>query len=523
MNYPKMDPDRVAKLMAEGRMHLEFMAKIYKKQLDQGRHFLHEHPATAVSWDERSIVKLMAHSDVHVTVADQCQYGLKTRGEDGTPMPALKPTRFMTSSVQMSKLLQKRCKKDHKHQPLVSGRCAAAAFYPARLIRTIIKGIRATKDAEGLLPKVNGVHAVVECDASVAVQSKCKKVGGGQITITFDDRNFKPLYRDEYTNEILPAHLIKAAIIDELDYFNSKVWEVTDVQTMKRYKDHKLVRCRWVLCNKGDAASPDVRARLVACEFNYGTTTEASFYAATPPLEAKKILFPKYADEPVRRGKQQRISFVDIRKAYFNALPKRNIFMSLPKELGLPGHWVAKQVRCVYGTRDAGALWEDTYRAALEDMGFKSGVASPCIFSHADRDLVCVVHGDDFTTLGNDDNLNWYEAELAKHFELKLRGRLGVACSGDNEIRILNRIVRIIDRGLEYEADARHVELIVESLQLQDSKPVTSPGVKNPDSSTEAATKDDDPSTSATVQAGLEPDETSEEMLEPENLLDCYG
>ena len=220
MNYPKMDPDRVAKLMAEGRMHLKFMAKIYKKQLDQGRHFLHEHPATAVSWDERSIVKLMAHSDVHVTVADQCQYGLKTRGEDGTPMPALKPTRFMTSSVQMSKLLQKRCKKDHKHQPLVSGRCAAAAFYPARLIRTIIKGIRATKDAEGLLPQANGVHAVVECDASVAVMSKCKKVGGGQITITFDDRNFKPLYRDEYTNEILPAHLIKATIIDELDYFN---------------------------------------------------------------------------------------------------------------------------------------------------------------------------------------------------------------------------------------------------------------------------------------------------------------
>jgi hypothetical protein len=40
--------------------------------------------------------------------------------------------------------------------------------------------------------------------------------------------------------------------------------------------------------------------------------------------------------------------------------------------------------------------------------------------------------------------------------------------------------------------------------------------VKNPDSSTEAATKDDDPSsTSATVQAGLEPGE-----IEPENLLD---
>ena len=81
--------------------------------------------------------------------------------------------------------------------------------------------------------------------------------------------------------------------------------------------------------------------------------------------------------------------------------------------------------------------------------------------------------------------------------------------SSDNEIRNLNQIVRIIDRGLENEADPRHVELIVESLQLQDSKEVSSPGVKNPDSSTEAATKDDDPpaSTTATRQTGLEPGE----------------
>ena len=147
------------------------------------------------------------------------------------------------------------------------------------------------------------------------------------------------------------------AIREELNDFNNTVWHLAEPSDTRKLKDSKTVRSRWVLCNKGDAASPDVRARLVACEVNYGTTTEASFYAATPPLEAKKILFAKYADEPVRLGKQQRISFVDIKKAHFNALPKRNIFMSLPKELGLPGHWVAKQVRCVYGTRDAGALW----------------------------------------------------------------------------------------------------------------------------------------------------------------------
>ena len=82
-----------------------------------------------------------------------------------------------------------------------------------------------------------------------------------------------------------------------------------------------------------------------------------------------------------------RLSFVDVRKAYFNGTPKRNVFMSLPKEMGLPSHYVAKQVRCVYGTRDAGSIWEDVYRAALEDMGFESGVASPCCFVHRTRSL----------------------------------------------------------------------------------------------------------------------------------------
>ena len=79
-------------------------------------------------------------------------------------------------------------------------------------------------------------------------------------------------------------------------------------------------------------------------------------------------------------------------------------------------------------------------------------------------------------------NLNWYETEHAKHFELKLKGKLGVGCPSDNDIRILNRIVKITVKNLAYETDPRHVQLIVESLQLQDSKEVSSPRMKNPDS-----------------------------------------
>ena len=66
-------------------------------------------------------------------------------------------------------------------------------------------------------------------------------------------------------------------------------------------------------------------------------------------------------------------------KAYFNGTPTRPLFMALPNDLGLPSLYVAKQVRCVYGTRGAGSTWEDVCHGGLEVMGFKSGVATPML------------------------------------------------------------------------------------------------------------------------------------------------
>ena len=276
----------------------------------------------------------------------------------------------------------------------------------------------------------------------------------------------------------MPPDLIRRAIIDELDVFDEKVWEIDLKENMYKIPDHVFVRSRWVMCNKGDDAEPDCRARLVACEVNKSGEKNSSFFASTPPLESKKLLFSQYAHERTRGGKPLRLSFVDIRKAYFHGIPKRNVYMSLPKEMGLPSHFVAKQVRCVYGTRDAGAIWEDCYRDALEAMGFRSGVASPCCFHHAEKGLSVVVHGDDFTALGCDAELDWYEKKLAENFELKIRGRVGEGCSGDNEIRILNRIVRLTPNGLTFEADPRHVDLLKQSMGLDGANPVGTPGVK---------------------------------------------
>ena len=115
------------------------------------------------------------------------------------------------------------------------------------------------------------------------------------------------------------------------------------------------------------------------------------------------------------------LSFVDICKAYFNAIPERAIYMTLPKEMKLSPDLVARQVRCVYGTRGAGKLWEETYTQAMEHAGFVTGTADPCVLYHKVCDITIVVHGYDFTALGTDNDLDWHANRLKDNFEIELR------------------------------------------------------------------------------------------------------
>ena len=139
--------------------------------------------------------------------------------------------------------------------------------------------------------------------------------------------------------------------------------------------------------------------------------------------------------------------------------PKRNMFMAPPKELGL-GHMTTQQTKCVYGTRDAGMIWEETYRQRLEDLGFISGRANPCGFHHPEWKLSLLVHGDGFTALGVDASIDKLEAGLKASFEIKVRGHIGKH-SPLKKMRILNSIVTLTNKGILYEADPRHAKLLV--------------------------------------------------------------
>jgi hypothetical protein len=105
-----------------------------------------------------------------------------------------------------------------------------------------------------------------------------------------------------------------------------------------------------------------------------------------------------------------------------------------------------------------------------------------------------VVHGRDFEVLGTDADLDWYEKALQSSFEIELRGRLGEGCPGPQEIRILNRVVSVDSNGLTHEADPRHGDLLMSSLNRNLSNSSATPGVK-PHDRDDLAIKEHEPET----------------------------
>jgi len=143
------------------------------------------------------------------------------------------------------------------------------------------------------------------------------------------------------------------------------------------------------------------------------------------------------------RGKRSlgmKIDFIDIRRAYFHSKARREVYVQLPEEDYTEG-MCGRLIKAMYGTRDAAQNWEYEYSEFMNTIGFKRGKASPCIFYHEARNIRAVMHGDDFTILGNEYDLDWFRREISQRYEVKFRGRIGPSDKDDKAIRILNRVV----------------------------------------------------------------------------------
>ena len=319
--------------------------------------------------------------------------------------------------------------------------------------------------------------------ATVEVEAKDQEGSIRQIywACSFAHKQDKNYYDDVTGKQIKTELVLKARAeqLGEVKKFN--VYGKVPIQNCWNDTGKDPIGVRWLTINKGDDENPEIRCRIVAKEFN--TSKREDLFAATPPLEAKKMLFSFAVTEGIgyQKGKEDegmKLDFIDIRRAYYHAEARRKLYITLPEgdqEEGMCG----LLFKSLEGTRDAAQNWEYTYSKFMTDLGFERGKATPCIFTLSSKNLRVVVHGDDFTVLGHTKDLDWFRQAISDKFTVKFRGRIGPQETDLKAIRILNRVLEWTKEGLVYEADQRHAEIIKDQMGMKnESKGVSTPGVK---------------------------------------------
>ena len=295
-----------------------------------------------------------------------------------------------------------------------------------------------------------------------------------------------PMYWDNISGKPLSTEKVEEARTEEISVINQmQVWEVID-----RPSNEKVIPTRWVDVNKGDEKNVKYRSRLVAKEIKRSNGTPGSwtdFFASMPPITALRILFtlavtkkvPDLKGKLVDMSNETCMIFIDVKKAHFWSPARRRLLVELPPEAGYSHDKVGLLRKSLYGTRDAPANWEAAIKEVMLKIGFVQAKSNSCLYYHEEGQIRIEVHGDDFTAVGPKRRLQWFADSLKKFWTIDIRGILGPpGMKGvDHSIVILNRLVTWTDKGIELEADPRHVALLIQEVGCEGSK-VSTPLVK---------------------------------------------
>ena len=170
--------------------------------------------------------------------------------------------------------IKRDCAGDHRHVVLIGGgRAKRAEVYPGELCKQIIFGSRDQmiydqRLGEGMIGAVDRVD-----DFPI---NHC----------LYTDVRF---YDDISGKELPKEATIKARQKEMTEVLNvHKVYTKVPIKECHDVTGAEPIGTKWLEVNKGDEDEVNIRARLVAQEFNQGKFS--TIFAATPPLEAKKAL-----------------------------------------------------------------------------------------------------------------------------------------------------------------------------------------------------------------------------------------
>ena len=118
----------------------------------------------------------------------------------------------------------------------------------------------------------------------------------------------------------------------------------------------------------------------------------------------------------------------------------------------------------------------------MTGLGFECSALQPAVFWHASRDTLVVVHVDDFLCSGSRANLSWLFRALKEKYDIKM----SMLDKEGQEVKYLNRTIRLTGRGLEIEGDGKHRNILLQEWGMESCR-----GVDNPWSEEVAADTED--------------------------------
>ena len=275
---------------------------------------------------------------------------------------------------------------------------------------------------------------------------------------------------DDVNDIPLPIDKVRAARREEMSYMKGRKFEVVKKSEAYRLTGKGPISTKWVDTDKSHGTGEVlVRSRWVARDFKKrGEKDREDLFSATPPLEFLRYVISRQATRRAD-GRERKTMYIDVKKAHLAARCMEDVFVELPEEAGVEDDECGKLIYWLYGCRQAAQAWEEHYAGVLQAVGFKRLVSSPVAFYHPERDLVVVVHGDDFVFVGVDEQLDWVLGVLEKEYELKNRGRLGSGECDAKEIDMLGRVIRWHEWGLSWSGDGRHKAMMMDYFGMDGS------------------------------------------------------
>eukprot|EP00971_Amphidinium_carterae_P319363 6347305-Amphidinium_carterae.1 len=173
------------------------------------------------------------------------------------------------------------------------------------------------------------------------------------------------------------------------------------------------------------------------------------------------------------RAHENMLAVYDVSVAFFHGRVRNTIYVVPPKEIrATQPLWKLK--RALYGTRDAGQIFQDYINTTLSKVGFVRSQVCGCLFHHREKDVWIVHHGDDFLAVVTEESGAWLDGVMKDGFKIKVMPRIGPG--GARHGAFLHRTLGWTPEGFYWEHDGKHVERLIARLSLT-GRAVTTPGL----------------------------------------------